>query len=97
MNEIAKTLQPEARGQAFAFGLNPYGLTYHLGLQGAGGPRANLKGAGLEGFIAIATELGASVLEIYDPWLRALSDDELRALRRPARGLKHDSDRQLRG
>ena len=81
MNEVAKTLQPEARGQAFAFGLNPYGLTYHLGLQGSGGPRANPKGAGLEGFIAIATELGASVLEIYDPWLRALSDDELRALR----------------
>ena len=81
MNETVRALQPEARGQAFAFGLNPYGLTYHLGLQGAGGPRANPKGAGLEGFIAIATELGASVLEIYDPWLRALSDDELRALR----------------
>ena len=81
MNDTMKALQPEARGQAFAFGLNPYGLTYHLGLQGAGGPRANPKGAGLEGFIAIATELGAKVLEIYDPWLRALSDDELRALR----------------
>jgi 3-oxoisoapionate decarboxylase len=81
MNDTMKALQPETRGQAFAFGLNPYGLTYHLGLQGAGGPRANPKGTGLEGFIAIATELGASVLEIYDPWLRALSDDELRALR----------------
>ena len=81
MNENVKALQPEARGQTFAFGLNPYGLTYHLGLQGAGGPRANPKGAGLEGFIAIATELGAKVLEIYDPWLRAMSDDELRALR----------------
>ena len=81
MNDNVKALQPEARGQAFALGLNPYGLTYHLGLQGAGGPRANPKGAGLEGFIAIATELGAKVLEIYDPWLRALSDDELRALR----------------
>ena len=81
MNDTMKALQPEARGQTFAFGLNPYGLTYHLGLQGAGGPRANPKGAGLEGFIAIATELGAKVLEIYDPWLRALSDDELRALR----------------
>jgi sugar phosphate isomerase/epimerase len=81
MNENVKALQPVARGQVFAFGLNPYGLTYHLGLQGAGGPRANSKGAGLEGFIAIATELRTSVLEIYDPWLRALSDDELRALR----------------
>jgi 3-oxoisoapionate decarboxylase len=87
MNEIVKALQPEARGEAFALGLNPYGLTYHLGLQGAGGPRANPKGAGLEGFIAIATELGASVLEIYDPWLRALSDDELRALRDRLAGL----------
>ena len=76
-----KALAPEARGRAFALGLNPYGLTYHLGLQGAGGPRANPKGAGLEGFIAIATELGAKALEIYDPWLRALSDDELSALR----------------
>ena len=81
MNDTMKALQPEERGKAFAFGLNPYGLTYHLGLQGAGGPRGNPKGAGLEGFIAIATELGASVLEIYDPWLRAMSDDELRALR----------------
>jgi sugar phosphate isomerase/epimerase len=76
-----KALQPEARRQVFALGLNPYGLTYHLGLQGAGGPRANPKAAGLEGFIAIATELGATVLEIYDPWLRAMSDDDLRALR----------------
>ena len=81
MNENVKPVQPETRGTAFALGLNPYGLTYHLGLQGAGGPRANPHGAGLEGFIAIATELQAKVLEIYDPWLRALSDDELRALR----------------
>jgi 3-oxoisoapionate decarboxylase len=81
MNENVKPVHLETRGTAFALGLNPYGLTYHLGLQGAGGPRANPKGAGLEGFIAIATELQAKVLEIYDPWLRALSDDELRALR----------------
>jgi 3-oxoisoapionate decarboxylase len=70
MNDTMKALQPVARRQTFAFGLNPYGLTYHLGLQGAGGPRANRRGAGLEGFIAIAVELGASVLEIFDPWLR---------------------------
>ena len=87
MNENVKTLQPETRGTAFALGLNPYGLTYHLGLQGAGGPRANPDGAGLEGFIAIAAELGAEVLEIYDPWLRAMSDDELGALRDRLAGL----------
>jgi sugar phosphate isomerase/epimerase len=87
MNEDVKTPQPETLGNAFALGLNPYGLTYHLGLQGAGGPRANPKGQGLDGFIAIATELGAKALEIYDPWLRALSDDELSALRDRLAGL----------
>jgi len=81
MNENVKALRPEMRANGFALGLNPYGLTYHLGLQGAGGPRTNPKGLGLEGFIAIATELGAKVLEIYDPWLRALSDGELGALK----------------
>ena len=81
MNENVKPLKPQSRGTAFALGLNPYGLAYHLGLQGAGGPRANPKGAGLEGLIAIATELGAKALEIHDPGLQALSDDELRALR----------------
>jgi 3-oxoisoapionate decarboxylase len=62
-------------------GLNPYGLTYHLGLQAKGTPRANPKGKGLDGFVAIATELGAKVLEIFDPWLREQSDDDLRALK----------------
>ena len=64
-----------------SFGLNPYGLTYHLGLQGAGGPRANPEGRGLEGFLALGEELGAKVMEIFDPWLRAMSDAELAALR----------------
>ena len=50
-------------------GLNPYGLTYVLGLQGRGTPRANPDGRGLDGFIAIAEELGAKTLEIYEPWL----------------------------
>jgi 3-oxoisoapionate decarboxylase len=58
-------------------GLNPYGLTWHLGLQGMGTPRANPHGCGLEGFIAIAQELGAGVVEIFDPWLRALDDAAL--------------------
>ena len=63
-------------------GLNPYGLTYHLGLQGKGTPRANPHGKGLEGFIAIATELNAKVLEIFDPWLAELSDQALVDLRK---------------
>lgn len=62
-------------------GLNPYGLTYHLGLQGRDTPRANSAGAGLDGFIAIAEELSAKVLEIYQPWLAALDARGLAALR----------------
>jgi sugar phosphate isomerase/epimerase len=61
-------------------GLNPYGLTYLLGLQGKGTSRANPAGSGLEGFLALAQELHAQTLEIYDPWLAVLSDRELAAL-----------------
>jgi sugar phosphate isomerase/epimerase len=62
-------------------GLNPYGLTYTLGLQGHGTPRANPNARGLEGFIEIATELRAKTLEIFEPWLAKMSDDELASLR----------------
>lgn len=61
-------------------GLNPYGLTYVLGLQGKGTPRHNPQGRGLEGFIEIAQELNAKTLEIFDPWLAEMSDAELAAL-----------------
>jgi sugar phosphate isomerase/epimerase len=81
MTHQAKLNEVRKLSDAFALGLNPYGLTYHLGLQGAGGPRANPTGTGLDGFIAIATELGAKTLEIFDPWLRALSDGQVGALR----------------
>lgn len=50
-------------------GLNPYGLTYHLGLQARGTPRANPRPAGLAGFVALAKDLGAETLEIWDGWL----------------------------
>ncbi len=63
-------------------GLNPYGLTYHLGLQARGTPRANPRPAGLEGFITIATELGAKTLELWENWLAPMSEIELLALKR---------------
>jgi sugar phosphate isomerase/epimerase len=61
-------------------GLNPYGLTYHLGIQAMGTPRANPKGVGLEGFIAIATELGAKVIELWEGWLTPLDEAGLEVL-----------------
>lgn len=45
-------------------GLNPYGLTYYLGLQGKGTDRANPNGKGLDGFLDLATELEARVVEL---------------------------------
>jgi len=64
-----------------AIGLNPYGLTYTLGLQGRGTARANPDGRGLEGFIAIAEELGARTLEIFEPWLAEMDAAQLAGLK----------------
>jgi len=68
-------------------GLNPYGLTYTLGLQGRGTPRENPDGRGLDGLLDIATEIGAHTIEIHNGWLAEMSDDELAALRRRLAGL----------
>ncbi len=68
-------------------GLNPYGLTYHLGIQAAGTPRANPKAVGLEGYLALATELGARTLEVWEGWTGRMGDDELRALGARLKGL----------
>ena len=61
-------------------GLNPYGQTYHLGIQASGTPRANPDGAGLEGFIELARKIGAKSIELHEPWLRELDDNGLDAL-----------------
>lgn len=45
-------------------GLNPYGLAYTLGLQDGAG-------TGLAGFLEIADEIGAQVVELHAPWLDA--------------------------
>lgn len=70
-------------------GLNPYGLTYHLGLQGMGTPRHNPHGTGLDGFIRLGQELDAKVLELWEGWLKPLGDADLAALgaRLDARGM----------
>jgi sugar phosphate isomerase/epimerase len=64
-------------------GLNPYGVAYHLGTESHDTPRANPAPAGLDGFLALADELGANrTLELWDKWLLALSRADLAALRR---------------
>ncbi len=59
-------------------GLNPYGLTYTVGLQGMGTPRVNPRGTGLHGFLASARLIGARCAELDWRWLTGLDDDELR-------------------
>lgn len=62
-------------------GLNPYGLTFHLGLQGAGTPRANPHPAGVDGFLSVAQRLGAHTLELHSPWFDGYDDASLQRLR----------------
>jgi sugar phosphate isomerase/epimerase len=69
--------------------LNPYGLTYTVGLQGLGtAGRTNPDAVGLRGFIAIARELGLRAIELDHRWLTPLSDAELHALRGDLQELK---------
>jgi sugar phosphate isomerase/epimerase len=63
-------------------GLNPYGITYYLGIQAIGTPRANPRGAGLDGFLNLAVELGGRAVELWEGWLKPLDDAGLAALRR---------------
>ena len=78
---MAGTAPLESDFLMLQIGLNPYGLTYYLGLQGIGTARMNPSGAGLGGFLGIAEELGARTIEFHNDWLVQLSREEGRALR----------------
>ena len=64
----------------FQVGLNPYGLTHTVGLQGLGTPRANPDGIGLSGFIRVARDMSAKCIELDGRWLAPLGNTELEAL-----------------
>ena len=59
-------------------GLNPYGLTYTVGLQGLGTARVNPHGSGLKGFLSTARRIGARCAELDWRWLTGMDDDALR-------------------
>jgi 3-oxoisoapionate decarboxylase len=65
----------------FRIGLNPYGLAYAVGLQGAGTPYANPSPTGLDGFMRVAREIGARCVEIHGPWLEGQSAAALDRIR----------------
>jgi 3-oxoisoapionate decarboxylase len=68
-------------------GLNPYGLTYTVGLQAHGTPRANPEAIGIDGFVRLVRELGASCIELDWRWLVPMSATELARLRDSLHGL----------
>ena len=65
----------------FQVGLNPFGMTYAVGIQGQGTPRANPNAIGLDGFIDTAVGIGAKTIELPSGWLSTLADEELKVLR----------------
>jgi len=71
----------------FRVGLNPYGLTYTVGLQGVGTPRANPRPIGLDGFIGVVRDAGARVIELDWRWLTPMSAGDLAHLRDKLAGL----------
>lgn len=89
----------------FKVGLNPYGLAYTVGLQGAGTPRANPSPIGLDGFLALARELDADCIEVHAPWLDGASPERLAHVAQSAAalgaavvlstGLSHESGETL--
>jgi 3-oxoisoapionate decarboxylase len=71
----------------FRIGLNPYGVAYTVGLQGAGTERVNPRGVGLDGFVALAREIGAQCIEFDWRWLMPLTDSRLGRLGREIEGM----------
>jgi sugar phosphate isomerase/epimerase len=65
----------------FTVGLNPYGLAYTVGLQGAGTARMNVRPIGIRAYLDLARELGARCFEVHGPWLTVMSPDDLDRLR----------------
>lgn len=65
----------------FRVGLNPYGLAYTVGLQGAGTSCANDRAIGMAGFVTMARTIGARCIELDGRWLAGMSDDELARVR----------------
>jgi sugar phosphate isomerase/epimerase len=64
----------------FRVGLNPYGLAYTVGLQGAGSARANPQPMGLAAFLELATSLDARCIEVHAEWLNTMTNGDLAAL-----------------
>lgn len=68
-------------------GLNPYGLSYTVGLQGVGTVRSNPRAIGLDGFVDLARDLGVGCIELDHRWLTPLTDSGLARLAEAIQGM----------
>ena len=62
-------------------GLNPYGVAYTVGLQAGGNAHANPEPSGLDGFVALARDIGAKCIELDWRWLAPMPAHALESLR----------------
>src|SRR6187401_869567 len=69
----------------FHVGLNPYGLAYTLGLQGAGTARARPDARGLDEFVEIARGIDARCIEFDWRWLMPQSNEAIARIARDCR------------
>jgi 3-oxoisoapionate decarboxylase len=58
-------------------GLNPYGLSYTVGLHQTASPRAAPAPLGLSGFVDLAREMSARCIELDGRWLAPMTDLDL--------------------
>jgi hypothetical protein len=72
----------------FTLGLNPYGLSYTVGLQGLGTPRANPDAIGLDGFISLVRELDLRCIELDWRWVSPMDEAGLVRLRERLAGFE---------
>jgi sugar phosphate isomerase/epimerase len=71
---------PGTDAPIFRVGLNPYGLAYTVGLQGAGTPRVNPSPITPAEFIRFALEADALCVELHHPWLDTMPAASVSAL-----------------
>ena len=62
-------------------GINPYGISFAVGSQGASSPRANPKPLGLDGFLKLVEDLGVKGIEIPPAMINKLDEAALAKLR----------------
>lgn len=70
-----------------SIGLNPYGLTYSVGLQGLGTPRVNPQAIGIHGFVRLVRDLELDCIELDWRWLAPMTAAELASLAGELEGL----------